>query len=238
MFREQGSVGIVVMSSDGIDFRQLTDLATNDGEPSWSPDGTQIVFSSKRDGGQPVMCSWSSYDDLIAVESLEGLTWMSRLVVVGTVVEELGSAFGGPGHRDMDGARSIYTDYVLEIEQQFRGAPLERVQLRVSGGTIGDCVQTVDPTVTLTQGMRVLLFLLEEHVEGDLPPAYFVSPIGAWTVSDDDTISSADQGNNPAGGDGMTIGEVGALVAETLAGPPSRDAHWVVPIEEAPATPQ
>jgi Tol biopolymer transport system component len=238
MFHEQGSVGIFVMGSDGTNLRQLTDSATNDGEPSWSPDGTQIVFSSKRDGGQPVMCSWSSYEDHIAVESAEGLTWMSRLVVAGTVVEELGAAFGGPGHRDMDGARSIYTDYVLQVEEQYRGEPVEQVRLRVSGGTIGDCVQTVDPTVTLAQGMRVLLFLFEEHVDGDLAPAYFVSPIGAWTVSEDGTISSAGQGYNPAGVDGMTVEEVGALVTATLAGPPSPDAHWVVSLEEAPATPQ
>jgi Tol biopolymer transport system component len=238
MFHEQASVGIFVMDSDGSGLRQLTDSATHDGEPSWSPDGTEIVFSSKRDGGQPVMCSWSSVDDLIAVESIEGLAWMSRLVVAGTIVEELGAAFGGPGHRDMDGARSIYTDYLLKVEQQYRGEPVEQVRLRVSGGTIGDCVQTVDPTVTLAQGMRVLLFLFEEHVDGDLVPAYFVSPIGAWTVSEDGTISSAGQGYNPAGVDGMSVEEVGALVTETLAGPPSPDAHWVVPIDESPATPQ
>lgn len=38
------------MRSDGSDMTQLTHNEVQDGAPEWSPDGTRIVFVSKRDG--------------------------------------------------------------------------------------------------------------------------------------------------------------------------------------------
>ncbi|MCP4135352.1 MAG: DUF5050 domain-containing protein [bacterium] len=42
---------IYVMNTDGSNQKRLTDTDSNDWYPSWSPDGSQIVFTSKRDGG-------------------------------------------------------------------------------------------------------------------------------------------------------------------------------------------
>jgi Tol biopolymer transport system component/putative hemolysin len=41
---------IFVMNADGSDPHNLTDSATSDTSPAWSPDGSQIVFQSDRDG--------------------------------------------------------------------------------------------------------------------------------------------------------------------------------------------
>ncbi len=43
-------LAIHVMDSDGSNVRALTDQLGNDGAPSWSPDCSQIVFSSDRSG--------------------------------------------------------------------------------------------------------------------------------------------------------------------------------------------
>lgn len=45
---ELGATNVWVMSSDGSDARQLTDMASSAG--SWSPDGSEIVFSGRPDG--------------------------------------------------------------------------------------------------------------------------------------------------------------------------------------------
>ena len=41
---------IYVMEADGSNQQRLTNNPFDDGEPSWSPDGKRIVFSSQRDG--------------------------------------------------------------------------------------------------------------------------------------------------------------------------------------------
>jgi Tol biopolymer transport system component len=38
------------MDADGTNERRLTAHPASDGDPDWSPDGTQILFTSKRDG--------------------------------------------------------------------------------------------------------------------------------------------------------------------------------------------
>jgi TolB protein len=45
-----GSFKIATVNTDGSDLRFLTSGGGNDENPSWSPSGRQIVFSSKREG--------------------------------------------------------------------------------------------------------------------------------------------------------------------------------------------
>jgi Tol biopolymer transport system component len=48
---QNGISQIVTMHANGTGRTRLSDLTANDFEPTWSPDGTQIVFASDRNGG-------------------------------------------------------------------------------------------------------------------------------------------------------------------------------------------
>jgi Tol biopolymer transport system component len=48
--RGDSSREIYVMNADGTGLQRLTNNTASDTRPSWSPDGTKIVFASNRDG--------------------------------------------------------------------------------------------------------------------------------------------------------------------------------------------
>jgi uncharacterized protein YjdB len=48
-----GSYDLYVMDADGRDLRRLTTDPGNEGEPTWTPDGSRIVYTATPKGGQP-----------------------------------------------------------------------------------------------------------------------------------------------------------------------------------------
>jgi Tol biopolymer transport system component len=61
---------IFVSAADGTSVRQLTNDRANDRNPTWSPDGKQIVFMSNRDGENQI---WSIRPDGSGLRRLTGL---------------------------------------------------------------------------------------------------------------------------------------------------------------------
>ena len=45
-----GYYSLYLMAADGSNLRSLTSTKGSDYSPDWSPDGTQIIFASDRDG--------------------------------------------------------------------------------------------------------------------------------------------------------------------------------------------
>jgi len=48
--QNSGEINIFVINADGTGLRQLTYGSRHNEAPSWSPDGTMLVFSSDRNG--------------------------------------------------------------------------------------------------------------------------------------------------------------------------------------------
>lgn len=182
----------------------------------------------------PMECSWAVSGAVAGISSMEAMTWMSHLVVAGQVVERLPAAFGDPLNQTFQPGPPIYTDFILEIERQFRGLPADTVRIRRPGGTIGDCVQLYDPSPQLVVGARVLLFLAEDQTDALPPPAYNVTGVtqGLFKVARNNTVvNDLDPEIQPQR---MTLDEVAELIYETLAGDPPPDAFQPVPLEDAP----
>ncbi|HVX29485.1 MAG TPA: hypothetical protein VHA53_03315, partial [Nitrolancea sp.] len=108
--------------------------------------------------------------DPVGIPDMRDLVWVSTLIVHGTIAEKLPSqrfpAVDGPlgtmtpqNYYDTH----IYTDYVIAVDQVFRGNPTDRVTLRQVGGRVGDAelVSTNDPE--LHPGDDLVLFLTPDY---------------------------------------------------------------------------
>jgi TolB protein len=66
---------LFVVHTDGTDFRQLTDDAFRDREPTWSPDGQTLAFYSNRDGEYQVWTIRPDGSELQRITAVPGGVW-------------------------------------------------------------------------------------------------------------------------------------------------------------------
>jgi Tol biopolymer transport system component len=96
---------IFVMGSDGTNVRRLTDSAGDDGWPSWSPDGTQILFSSIRDD-----CAYSDAPDCKTTGAI-GPYHTLYVMNAGSGQTRISDAFGQIADWSPDGRFIVFEDF-------------------------------------------------------------------------------------------------------------------------------
>jgi Tol biopolymer transport system component len=123
---------IWVMKADGTNQRQLTDNSAHDEGPAWSPDGTQIVFTSERDGNSEIYVMNADGTDQRRFTNDPALDespdWGPQ---PGTVPRSCGDEPGGGG----DGSKSPPGSTARNVLHALRLHPT-RFHARHSGGSI------------------------------------------------------------------------------------------------------
>lgn len=177
----------------------------------------------------------------VAISDMRELTWASSEIVHGTVAEKLPSerfpAVDGPlgtmtpqNYYDLQ----IYTDYVIDVDQVFRGAPTKTVTLREQGGQVDGVV--LDATAQYPElhvGDDLVLFLVHGYPEksGDALWATGVSQ-GIWLPNGDKYAPYHGQFAP------TDLTEIGHAVADALQqGPPEGLPLDLVPLDQSPPGP-
>lgn len=177
----------------------------------------------------------------LAFGDLRALTWASNWIVRGRVVEvqpsqrfsaEMGPLGAQTPQEFLDAW--IYTDYVVAVEQVFRGTPQEKVVVRQKGGTIGSVTVESPEYPELRIGDEWIFFLIPPSWDqpGDALWATGVTQ-GYWRVVGDQVVPMVNIFPT------LTRAEFAQAVADALRkGQPSEsETLRVVPLEEAPAGP-
>ncbi len=174
----------------------------------------------------------------IGYSDLDALTWASNWIVRGRVVEvlppqrfpaEMGP-LGSQTPREVLDAW-IYTDYVIAVDDVYRGAPRDTIVVRQSGGTIGSITVESPEDAELRVGDEWIFFLVPP--DWDQPgDALWTTGVGQgyWKVAGDQAIPYSKRFPT------LSRAEFGQAIATALRESPPTDSP-VVPLEEAPAGP-
>lgn len=171
---------------------------------------------------------------------LHHLVWASNWIVRGRVIEER-PAQRFPAENGPLGAQTpqqyydtqIYTDYVLAVDQVFRGYPRDTIVVRRMGGTVGSVTLTNESQPELHVGDDLMVFLVppERPQPGD--GLWETGGLqGHWRVADNQVVP--ERGDYPT----LPVAQFGQAIADALRqGPPSDMKGMQVPLQTAPAGP-
>lgn len=174
----------------------------------------------------------------VGYSDLSALTWASNWIVRGRVVKVLPSQ-RFPAEMGPLGSQTpqevldawIYTDYVIAVDEVYRGTPRDTIVVRQSGGTIGSITVESPEDPELRVGDEWVFFLK--------PPTWNQPGDPLWTTG-------VGQGYWKAAGDQiiphtktfptLSRTEFGQAIAKTLRESPPINSP-LLPLEEAPAGP-
>ena len=172
--------------------------------------------------------------DLANTEPFENLAWTSQQVVVARVIKQIGPRWAEPHWWQRTGSTclEIVTDYVFEIETQYRGEPAEKLRVRVPGGEIGNYKAEIGIGPDFGIGDRLLLFLTDAPQSELLPNAYAADIQRAWWLDAGDRIK-ANSHLDPF--EVTRLDDVEDRIRNALEGSPPEDLIGdPVPLEDAP----
>jgi hypothetical protein len=175
----------------------------------------------------------------VALRDMRDLTWVSSLIVHGTVAEKLPAArfpaVDGPlgtmtpqNYYDTQ----IYTDYVIDVDQVFRGADVDQTTLREMGGRVDDVELDAPQYPELHPGDDLVLFLTPDYPERPGDAYWATTSQGIW-LRDGDEYTPYHGQFGP-----LDLAGVGQAVADALKqGPPEHPPLALVPLEQSPPGP-
>lgn len=198
---------------------------------------TTVGSSASPSASQVHVTGAASFPD---IRDLRHLVWASNWIVRGRVVEER-PAQRFPAENGPLGDQTpqeyydtqIYTDYVLAVDQVFRGHPRDTIVVRRMGGTVDSVTLTSEGQPELRVGDDVVVFLV--------PPAEpqpgdglweTGGPQGHWRVTDNQVVPV--KSDYPT----LPVAQFGQAIADALRqGPPADMGRPLVPLQMAPAGP-
>lgn len=182
-------------------------------------------------------CDGTIYARPIGLDGIEKLAWASQQVVVGTVIQQLPAVWEYPSSPQADPTtRRIVSEYVVQVEQRFRGLPGDTIRVRRPGGTLDGCTQTNDLEPALAVGQRLILFLSFSRQTATVL-SYNVTGAfqGTWNVKADGTVALDPRLDRLSRYQGLSLAQVEGLVWTALTGPPPPGlGNFLVPLDQAP----
>lgn len=173
----------------------------------------------------------------IDFHDVRGLTWSSPLIIQGKVDHVMPAqrfpATDGPLGTQTPRVyydQQIYTDYVIDVEKEFRGDAPDTITVRQMGGTVGSVTLTADGYATMNAGDEFVLFLRRPRTPqpGD---AYWVTGAaqGYWKVNGTQVVPSIR--SYPT----LPANAVGQTIADAIKqGPPANLPTDPVSLADAP----
>lgn len=154
------------------------------------------------------------------------LSWSSTAIVRGTVIEELVPQhviFDDP-NRDpqipISDPSEIYTEYVVRIDDIYRGMVADTLKIRRQGGTIDNVTVINESEAELRVGLEAVFFLIPmpEPYAGDFL-VLAGGPQGVWWVQGEEVVPAGSEGQ----AESMLLSELEMAIADALRQPPPDD---------------
>jgi hypothetical protein len=190
---------------------QSQDLGAEVGTPRASVTAIAAVSPTPPSSQQTPLTCEIVVGTIAGIPNIDDLTWASNAIVVGTVAKRL------PTTPNPDATNSpMFTDYVVDVQNVYRGAKVDSIRIRRSGGNIpGGCSQP-ESGPTIQVGDRFLLFLIDPQTGTDAP-TYFVTGEGQgyFRLNDKDQVTET----NYTEFQDKLVGTVASRVAQVLAEP-------------------